>query len=412
MAVEEHEPFGWRRTFAALRYRNYRLWFVGQLVSLLGTWMQGTAQGYLVYELTHSTAYLGTVAFATGMPSWLFMLYAGVVADRVSRRAMLILTQLAMLVFSAFLAVLAFTGWVQAWHLVALGFALGVANAFDAPARQSILLELVDRQDLTNAVALNSIMFNTATALGPAAGGLIYAWIGPGWCFTINALSFLAVLAALALLRLAPRREEPPRTSALADLREGLRYVAHDRRILAILALVSLITIFGISYVALLPAWAVKILHGDSTTNGFLQSARGVGAVLCALTIASLGRTRIKGRLLVVGTFALPIALLVFASLRSTPLALAALVGVGASLILFYSLANTLVQTIADDALRGRVMGVYSFTFFGFLPIGALLAGTAAEALTEPWTVAAGAGVILVCAVVMQLLYPGLRRLE
>jgi len=241
---------------------------------------------------------------------------------------------------------------------------------------------------------------------------MIYAWFGPGWCFTINALSFLAVLAALALLRLAPRREAPSRTSALADLREGLRYVAHDRRILAILALVSIITIFGISYVALLPAWAVKILHGDATTNGFLQSARGVGAVLCALAIASLGRTRIKGRLLVAGTFALPLTLLVFASLRSTPLALVALVGVGASLILFYSLANTLVQTITDDALRGRVMAVYSFTFFGFLPIGALLAGTAAQALTEPWIVAAGAGVILVCTVAMQLLYPGLRHLE
>jgi MFS family permease len=412
MAVEEHQPFGWRRTFAALGYRNYRLWFVGQMTSLLGTWMQGTAQGYLVYELTHSTAYLGTVAFAAGVPTWIFMLYAGVVADRVSRRAMLIVTQATMLVLSAFLAVLTFTGWVQAWHLVALAFALGIALAFDAPARQSILLELVDRRDLTNAVALNSIMFNTATALGPAAGGMIYAWIGPGWCFTINALSFLAVIAALALMRLAPRHEPPSRTSALADLREGLRYVAHDRRILAILVLVSIITIFGISYVALLPAWAVKILHGDATTNGFLQSARGVGAVLCALTIASLGRTRIKGRLLVAGTFALPLALLVFSSLRSTPLALAALVGVGASLILFYSLANTLVQTIADDALRGRVMGVYSFTFFGFLPVGALLAGTAAEALTEPWTVAAGAGVILVCAVAMQLLYPGLRRIE
>jgi MFS family permease len=403
---------GWARTFASFRHRNYRLWFLGQLVSLLGTWMQATAQGYLVYELTHSAAYLGTVAFATGVPSWFFMIYAGVIADRFARQRILVVTQAIMAVLSAGLAALTFAGLVHAWHLVAFGFTIGIANAFDAPARQAIVYELVDRDDLSNAIALNSSMFNAAMALGPAAGGLIYAWIGPGWCFSINALSFLAVIAALLMMRLPACVAPAQRASAFAEVKAGLRHIATQRTILVIMLLVVLITIFAISYVALLPAWAVKILHGDATTNGWLQSARGVGAVLCALVIASLGPIRFKGKLLTAGTFALPAALLVFSTLRSTPLALAALVVVGASLILFYSMANTLVQTLAENAFRGRVMGVYSFTFFGFMPLGALLAGTVAEQLGEPWTIAMGAAVVGVGALAALLAYPTLRRTE
>jgi len=413
MAMEE--PWGglsWRNTFTALRWPNYRLWFLGQLISLLGTWMQSTAQGYLAFELTRSPGFLGTVAFATGVPSWIFMLYAGVIADRVSRRKMLIVAQLGMMAVSVVLAVLAFTGLIRAWHLVGLGFALGVANAFDAPARQAIVSDLVDHEDLGNAIALNSIMFNTATALGPAVGGLVYAWIGPGWCFAINALSFLGVLVALLLMRLPPHRAVQLRASALADLRQGLRYVARDRTILALVVIVAVVTVFGMSYVALLPAWAVKILHGDARTNGLLQSARGVGALGCALIIASLGRFRFKGRLLTLGTFLLPVSLLLFAVVRSVPLALLCLVGVGAALILCFTLANTLVQTLADDDLRGRVMGVYSFTFFGFLPVGGLYAGAMAEQLGEPWTVALGAALVFAAAATLRLAYPRLRRIE
>jgi MFS family permease len=374
--------------------------------------MQATAQGYLVFQLTGSSVYLGTLAFAAGLPTWFFMLYAGVLADRVPRRRIMIATQLAMMALSAVLAALTFTGVVQAWHLVALAFLLGIANAFDAPARQAIVLELVDRDDLSNAVALNSTMFNAATALGPAAGGMLYAWIGPGWCFSINAASFLAVLAALVLMRLPPQVRPARRATAAAELMEGLRYVLRHRTIRSIMLVVALVTVFGISYVALLPAWAVKVLHGDSTTNGLLQSARGVGALVCSLVVASLGAIRFKGRLLAAGCLALPAMLLVFASVHSTPVALLALVGVGAALILCYNMANTMVQMLSDDAVRGRVMGVYSFVFFGSLPVGALAAGALAEQLGAPWTVVLGASVVAAGALALLVLNPGLRRTE
>ncbi|MBI5502845.1 MAG: MFS transporter [Deltaproteobacteria bacterium] len=413
MSLEHHvpeAPLGWGRTFASLRHRNYRLWFFGQLTSLLGTWMQSTAQGYLVFELTRSPAYLGFVAFAAGLPTWFFMLYAGVIADRLPRRRILVWSQLAMMALSVVFAALTFAGRIEAWHVVGLAFLLGIANAFDAPARQSIVLDLVGRDDLTNAVALNSLQFNTATTLGPAAGGVLYDWVGPGWCFSLNALSFVAVIAALAMMRLPAHETPPRRKSTLGELVEGLRYVAANRTILVILVLVAMVTIFGIAYVTLLPAWSVKILHGDATTNGWLQSARGAGALLCALAIASLGRTRLRGRLLLSGALALPVALLLFAAVRSLPLAMLMLVAVGATLILCFNMANTLVQTLSDDAFRGRVMGVYTLTFFGSMPLGALLAGGLAERLGEPNTVALGAAALACGALVILATYPALRR--
>jgi MFS family permease len=197
-----------RGTFAALQYPNYRLWFIGQMISLVGTWMQGTAQGYLVYELTRSPAYLGYVGFAAGVPSWLFMLYGGVIADRMSRRTLLVITQTCMMLLAFLLAGLTFTGRVQPWHIIVLAFLLGTANAFDAPARQAFVLEMVDRQHLTNAIALNSTMFNLGTAIGPAMAGITYSLFGPAWCFTINAFSFLAVIAALLLMKLKPVEQE------------------------------------------------------------------------------------------------------------------------------------------------------------------------------------------------------------
>jgi MFS family permease len=410
--VDLHGQLSWRHTFAALHHRNYRLWFIGQLVSLFGAWMQSTAQGYLVFELTRSPAYLGWVAFAAGAPSWLFMLYAGVIADRVPRRSVLLGTQAAMMAVALALAGLTFAGVVRPWHVLFLACCLGVATAFDAPARHAFVSDLVGHEDLSNAIALNSILFNSAVALGPAAGGVVYAWVGPAWCFTVNALTYTGVLTALLLIRLDARGEPPRTTSPWTDLREGIRYVAGHRTILTIIAIVGVVTVFGISYIALLPAWAVKILHGGARTNGLLQSARGVGAVLCALLVASLGHFRGKGALLTIGTFALPVALFLFSVARVLPLSLLALAGVGAAIILVFNLANTLVQTLADDALRGRVMGVYSFTFFGFLPLGALAAGATAEALGEPVTVAAGALVVLAFAVGVQIAYPRLRRTE
>ncbi len=401
-----------RQTFSSLRHRNYRLWFWGQLVSLFGTWMQVTAQGFLVYELTGSPAYLGYVGFAAGLPSWVFMPYGGVIADRVRRRTLLILTQSAMMILALGLAVLTFAGLVRPWHLILMAFLLGIVNAFDAPARHAFIPEMVGREDLTNAIALNSTIFNSATAVGPAVAGITYAFFGPGWCFVINAVSFIAVLVALGLMKLAAEARPAISSTPLEDLKEGFRYVLTHPMIRALISLVLMTSLFGVSFAVLLPAWAVKILHGDATTNGWLQSARGVGALVGALAIASLGRFDFRGRLLLFGSFSFPLLILAFAFMNRLPLALLALVGSGVAVIFIFNLANALVQTLVKDSLRGRVMGIYSLTFFGFLPVGALWIGTVAEHFGERTAVLTNAVVMLFSAILIAILVPKLRRLE
>ena len=404
--------FDWRQTFAALKYPNYRLWFFGQLVSLAGTWMQSAALGYLIYQITRSPVYLGYVSFAVGIPTWLFTLYGGVIADRVSRRALMIITQTSMMILAFILAALTFTGVVQPWHILLLAFLLGVAQAFDAPARQAFVLEMVEREDLTNAVALNATMFNLAVAVGPAVGGLTYAAFGPGWCFMLNGLSFIAVIVALALMKLKALAPVGRRGSPMLELREGLRYVVHHQYIGVLIAMIGVSGLFGASLFSLFPAWAVAVLHGNETTNGLLLSARGVGALIGALFIASLGRFRFKGRVLTFGSFAFPILMLVFSALRGLPFSLLTLVAVGFAQILTFNLINALVQTQSEDRYRGRVMGVYSLVFFGSMPIGALVAGAIAQQTSEQLAVVLGASVLLVSAVLLWVFIPRMRRME
>jgi MFS family permease len=401
-----------RETFASLKYPNYRLWFYGQLVSLVGTWMQTTAQAYLIYELTQSPAYLGYVGFAAGVPAWLFTLYGGLIADRLPRRTLLVITQTVMMTLAFALAGLTFTGWVRPWHIIIFAFLLGIANAFDAPARQAFVLEMVSRKDLTNAIALNSTMFNSATAIGPAAAGLLYAWLGPAWCFTINAVSFIAVIVALLLMRLEKPALVTRKASLVGDIREGLAFVASDRAVRTIILNLGIISLFGLSFVTLMPAWAVEILKGDATTNGLMQSARGIGALVGALMTAALGAFHVRGKLLSSGNIVMPVFLLVFAALRLVPLSLLALLGIGWGFMVYANNANSLVQTQVPDELRGRVMGIYTLTFFGLLPIGALLAGAAAESFGEPITVAVGASVLLIAALFVMWRVPELNRME
>jgi MFS family permease len=413
--MHEHSPGTAlrRRTFAALSYPNYRLWFFGQMTSLFGTWMQSTAQGYLVFELTHSEAYLGYVGFASGIASWAFMLYGGALADRVPRRRLLVITQAASMVPAVVLSLLTFTHVVTPWHIVVLAFVLGIVNAFDAPARQSFVLEMVDKTVLTNAIALNSTMFNVAMAVGPAIGGLAYALFGPGWCFAINGVSFIAVISALLAMRMSDQKPPPAKPArALPDIRAGLAVVVADRRILAIMIFMGVESLFGNAFATLMPAWAVQVLHGNARTNGFLQSARGLGALMAALTIATLSSRRFKGRVMTIGSFIFPLAVVLFSLTRSTALSLVALLGVGAFNIVVNNLANSLVQTLTPDELRGRVMAVYMLTFFGFGPIGSLLAGAVATAVGVPLTVALGAFGTLACAVAIAAAVPTLRRLN
>lgn len=405
-------PLSVKNTFSALKYPNYRLWFIGQLVSLVGTWMQTTAQGYLVFELTRSPAFLGYVSFAAGMPAWMFTLYAGVISDRMSRRTLLVITQTAMMLLALILAALVFTGAVQPWHIVLLAMLLGIANAFDAPARQAFVVELVSREDMTNAIALNSTMFNSGTVVGPAVAGIVYALVGPAWCFTINGLTFLAVIAALLLMKLEPIVAPPPKTSTLIQLKDGISFVRANKIVALLVANMSVVSMFGMSMMTLIPAWAVTILKGDVTTNGILLSARGLGALLGALMVASLSRHGLKGRLWTIGSVAMPAALLLFALLHWLPLSLLLLVLLGWSFMLVANTSNALVQTQVPDELRGRVMSIYTLTFFGAMPLGSLLIGELADRLTEPLALMISAAMLFIVAALIWARAPGIRKLE
>ncbi len=396
----------------ALKYENYRLWFGGQLASLVGTWMQSTAQAFLIFQLTKSAAYLGYVGFAGGIPAWLLMLYGGLVADRRRRRDLLIITQAAMMTLAFVLAALTFARLVQPWQIVLLAFLLGIANAFDAPARQAFVAELVDRVDLPNAIALNSTMFQLATVVGPAVAGATYAAFGPAWCFAINGLSFVAVIVALLKMRTLPVSARRRESSALHEMMDGVHYAARHTIIRAVIALMGVAGLAGAGYYTLFPVWAVTILHGDAATNGWLQSARGFGALTGALTIAALGRFQWKGRLLTLATFLFPATLIIFAAVSSLPLSLLALVGVGWGFLVQANMAGTLMQLLVPEELRGRVTGVYSLVVFGSLPIGQLAAGTAAGWVGAPVTVIAGSAVLLLSAAALYVGVPDLRRVQ
>lgn len=400
-----------KETFAALEHPNYRLWFIGQLLSLVGTWMQSTAQGYLIFDLTKSAAFLGYVSFAAGLPTWLFTLYGGVIADRFSKRNLLIITQAFMMLLAAILAALTFTHTVQPWHIIVLSFFLGIANAFDAPTRQSFVAELVERKNLTNAIALNATMFNTGVVVGPAVAGLIYAWLGPGWCFTINAISFIAVIVALLLMTISfipPRQLQSP----FQGLSEGLHAVLSNKTIIVLLTMLGVSSIFAFGCLTLIPAWAVDVLHGDVRTNGWLLSARGVGSLASGLLIANIGSKGYRGKIWSIGVIAMPVFLFIFSMFRSIPTSLFFMALVGWSWIMVVNTTNALIQSNVSDEMRGRVMGFYTLVMVGGQPLGALLTGLAADRIGEPVTFAICAVIILVVSVILLISQPWLREMK
>jgi MFS family permease len=401
---------GWGETFAALKFYNYRLWFVGQVVSLVGTWMQSTAQGYLIYQITRSPAYLGLVGFVGGVPTLLFTLFGGVIADRVPRRTMMVITQFAMMVLAFILAALTFLKVILPWHIIVLAFLLGVANAFDAPARTSFVLEMVDRETMTNAIALNATMFNAAIVVGPSVAGLTYAAIGPAWCFTLNGLSFIAVIIALLFMKIKLEVQPPRQTKALAELGEGIRYVLKNRIIISLIGSVGFVSIFGIGMMNLMPAWAKDVLNGDVRTNGWLVSARGFGSLISAVMLAYWSNRKLRGRLWTVGAFVMPLMLFVFAWIRWLPLSLVTLLGVGWGFMMITNNSQAIVQSLVPDVLRGRVMSVYSLIFFGSMPIGSILAGSLAEWIGEPLTVMICAVLLLGLAIAVWIYLPDIRR--
>ena len=399
-------------TFAALKHYNYRLWFFGQMVSMMGTWMQSTAQGYLVYQITKSTAYLGLVAFVGGLATWIFTLFGGWVADRIPRRTLMVITQTSMLVLALILGGLAFANVVKPWHIVILAFLLGVANAFDAPARVSFVIELVPREDMTNAIAMNSTMFNIATVVGPSVAGLTYAAFGPAWCFTLNGISFIAVIVALLLMRMETTIQLPRQSTAFAGIAEGLRYTTANRLVASLTVAVGLVSIFGFGLMSLLPAWATDVLHGNEITNGLLISARGFGALVSALTLASMVRFKIRGKYWIIGVLILPVTLFIFAWVRWLPLSLVVLAVVGWSMMMITNNSNAIIQSVIPDQLRGRVMGIYALVFNGSIPIGSLLAGAVAQKIGSPVTVTLSAVILFILAIIAWVYFPDIRGQE
>ncbi|HSN75452.1 MAG TPA: MFS transporter, partial [Anaerolineae bacterium] len=325
---------------------------------------------------------------------------------------MIMVAQSAMMVLAFILAGLVVTGLVQPWHVIVLALFSGVANAFDAPARQAFVVELVERDDLTNAIALNSTMFNAAAVVGPAIAGVVYALFGPAWCFTLNGLSYLAVIAALLAMRLPPFRPQPRVGSTTDQLRLGLSYVKGEHVTRTLILNMAVIGLFGISLVTLFPAWSVNVLGGDVRTNGLLLSARGLGAMSGALMIASLGQLAARGRVWTIGSFVLPVAMAAFAAARWLPLSLVLLVCMGWGFMVVANSSNALVQTRVPDELRGRVMSVFTLTFFGGMPLGSLLAGAMAQRIGEPTTVLINASMVLLASTLIWWRLPYIRKLR
>ena len=400
--------------FSSLRHRNFRLWFVGQALSLMGTWMQSVAQGWVVYLLTGSTLALGAISFVGTIPTLFLMLPAGAVIDRIPRRRLLLITQSVMMLLAFIMAGLAATDVLKVWHIGVLAAILGIANSFDAPARQALAVEMVeDRADLSNAIALNSTIFNLARVVGPAIGGVVLALVGPAWCFGINGLSFVAVLFALGSMRFTTQMAAAPRTEPLVrQVAEGLRYVRGNTSILIIIILSAVSSLFGMSYAVLMPAFAADVLQVGEAGLGMLNAAVGIGALVGSLLAATWGSRRGRGKLLTVASLLFPGAILGFSFSRVFPLSLVCLAIAGAALVSQNTTMNTLVQHTTPDALRGRVLSLYMLMFFGTAPFGSLMTGALAHALGPTGGVAIGAGVALLFALLLLVAVPQVRQFE
>lgn len=400
--------------FRALRSRNYRLFFSGQGLSLIGTWMSQTAVIWLVYQLTNSALLLGVVGFAQQIPSFVLSPFAGVMVDRWNRHRVLVATQALSMVQSALLAFLAFTNMIDVWHIVVLSVFQGCVNAFDIPARQAFVVELVDRrEDLSNAIALNSSMFSGARLVGPAIAGVLIAAIGAAACFTIDAVSYIAVIAGLLAMRIRPRQLAPIREGdgVLRRLKEGYDYAFGFPPIRSILLLIGLISLVGMPYTVLAPIFATNILKGGADTLGFLMAATGLGALVAAVYLGSRSTILGLGRIISIAPAVFGVALIVFAQSQMLWLSLLAMFVMGGSLILQSTSSNTILQTIVDEDKRGRVMSLYAIAFISMVTFGNLLAGGLASRIGAPNTLALGGVICITGSLFFRRQLPALREL-
>ncbi len=403
----------WPGALRAMRHYNFRLFFFGQLVSVIGTWMQSTALQWLVYRITGSQTSLGLVTFANFLPVLVLSLFMGVVVDRFPRRTLIVFTQTWFMLMAVILAALTWLGIVQFWHILALSLLLGMANALDMPARQAFVVEMVDgdKGDIMNAIGLNSTLFNLARIIGPAIGGMVVARLGEAPAFAINAVTFLAVITALLLMHLPPPLLADRRTAPLDNLKGGLRYLAGERAIFGLVAMVALFSMVGFGTLNLLPVFAKDILHIGAEGFGRMLAMQGMGALAGALTLILLGDRLSKGRMLLLARFLIGPAIAGLALSRSVALTMALMIAIGYSFIVQLIFTNTLIQTLVPDDLRGRVLSTYTWALGGFYPLGSLLMGFIGDHIGAPNAALLSAVACLGLVVFNLLKFPEMQKL-
>ena len=398
--------------FRALKFRNFRLFFMGQTISLVGTWMQGVAMSWLVYRMTNSPLLLGIVGFSSQIPSFILGPFAGLVADRFNRHRLLVITQTLSMIQAFILAVLTISGKIAVWHIIALGAFLGCINALDIPARQSFIVDMVEKKEnLGNAIALNSLMFNAARLIGPSIAGLLIVMVGEGMCFLLNAISFLAVIASLLAMKINARKPEKYSADLFKDLKEGFAYTFGFPPIRFIILLLAVISLMGTSYAVLMPVFAKDVLKGGPGTLGLLMAGGGVGALAATLYLA--GRKSIVGlgSLIPISSGIFSAGLIIFSLSRSTAVSMLLLAIAGFGFMTHMAASNTILQTIVDDDKRGRVMSFYSMAFMGMTPIGSLLAGVLAAKIGASSTLVLGGSCCILASAVFATKLPLIKKL-
>jgi MFS family permease len=381
--------------FRALRHRNFQLFIVGQLISLIGTWMQNMAQLWLVYKLTHSAVLLGVFGFASQVPMLFLSSLGGYVGDRYNRHRGVIATQTSSMILAFVLAGLTLTHLINEWELIVIAFLVGVVNAFDVPIRQAFFVHMVGKEDLPNAIALNSSIFNGARVVGPAIAGFAIAWVGEGWCFFLNGLSFVAVIVALLMMRIERKEIKPSEDSPLKSFVQGFHFAMSDMPVRSALLLLSVLSVFGLQYSVFMPIYAHDILKGGARTLGLLMTAAGVGALFGALHFAARTHYRGLAPWIAATSMTCAVGLVIFSQARIFWLCAGVLLVVGFAATSQMAATNTLIQNRVPDELRSRVMAVYATMFMGMQPIGALIAGGVAKRIGAPNTLTVFGSMVL-----------------
>jgi MFS family permease len=397
-------------TLISLRNRNYRLFFFGQTASLVGTWMQVVAMSWLVYHLTNSALLLGLVGFFSQIPAFFIAPFAGVFIDRWNKHRILVITQILSMMQALALAVLTLTGTINIWHIVALSLSLGFINAFDMPARQAFVVEMVEkRSDMANAIALNSAMVNASRLIGPAVAGILVALVGEGYCFLINSISFMAVIVALLAMKIKKFHPVSSGKNVLHEVKDGFRYAFGSTPIRWLLILLGIVSIAGMPYAVLMPIFAKDILKGSSYTLGFLMASSGVGALIGGIYLAARKTVLGLGKILAAAAAIFGAGLIFFGISKILWISLAMMIFTGFGMLINIAAVNTILQTITEDDKRGRVMSFYTMAFIGLTPIGNLLAGILAEAIGAPNTVIISGAVCILGAIIFSIKLPSIK---